>query len=60
VGVAAGPVETVRFTALPTGTLEPPAGFWLITLPAGTVGLDAVVTVPTVRPALVRLVVAAA
>src|SRR6185436_18367876 len=58
--LAGGPVETVRFTALPTATLVPLPGVWLITLPAGTVGLDAVVRVPTTRPALVRLVVAAA
>ena len=38
----------------------PAAGFWLITDPAGTVVLDAVVTAPSVRPALVIAVVAAA
>ena len=38
----------------------PAAGVWLITDPAGTVVLDAVVTVPTVRPAPVIAVVAAA
>ena len=38
----------------------PPTGDWLITEPAGTVVLVAVVTVPTVRPAPVIADVAAA
>ena len=54
------PVETTSATALPVATCVPAAGFWLITDPAGTVVLDAVVTVPSVRPALVIAVVAAA
>src|SRR6185503_6362963 len=55
-----GPDETTTDTALPVATCVPAAGFWLITEPAGTVVLDAVITVPTVRPADVRLVAAAA
>jgi len=38
----------------------PAVGAWLITEPAGTVVLDAVVTVPTLSPAFVSEVVAAA
>jgi hypothetical protein len=55
----AGPDDTVRFTAEPASTLAPPGGLWLITSPEGTVELDAVVTVPTVRPAPVIAVDAA-
>src|SRR6185312_10032732 len=47
----AGPLETVRLTALPGVTRVPPPGFWLMTDPAGTVALAAVAIVPTVRPA---------
>src|SRR6188508_3220743 len=46
-----GPDETTRFTALPTLTCVPAAGFELITEPAGTVALACVVIVPTVSPA---------
>ena len=56
----AGPVDTTMFTAEPAATLVPATGLWLITLPAGTVLLDAVVTVPTTKPAPVIAVVAAA
>src|SRR6476661_1060689 len=49
-----GPDATTSATALPL------AGFWLITEPAGTVVLDAVVIVPTVRLAFTIAVVAAA
>ena len=35
---------------LPEGTEAPPAGFWLMTSPAGTVAWLAVVTMPTLRP----------
>ena len=56
----AGPLEMTRFTAEPGATLAPPAGLWLITLPAGTVALLACVTMPTARPAPVIAVVAAA
>ena len=55
-----GPDETTIDTALLTATCVPAAGFWLITDPAGTVVLDAVVTVPSVSPAPVIAVVAAA
>ena len=54
------PVETTSATALPVATCVPAAGFWLMTEPAGTVVLDAVVIVPTVRPAPVIAAVAAA
>src|SRR5262245_53441230 len=58
--VGAVPVETTSATALPAAALEPPVGVWLITLPAATVVLAANVTPPTVRPAPVSDVVAAA
>ena len=48
-----GPDETTSATALPTFTCVAAVGFWLITDPDGTVLLEAVVTVPTVRPAVV-------
>src|SRR3954454_21910846 len=54
-----GPDETTSATALPTFTCVAAVGFWLITDPDGTVVLDAVVTVPTVRPAVVIADVAA-
>src|SRR5579863_1797287 len=54
------PLLTVRFTAEPPATLVPAAGIWLMTLPAATVALVAAVTVPSVRPAPVIAVVAAA
>ncbi len=56
----AGPSETTRSTAVPGATKAPPTGSWLITSPAGTVPLFAVVTVPTVRPAPTIAVSAAA
>src|SRR5205085_3621205 len=60
-GVGGGaPLETTRLTAEPIATLVPAAGLSLITLPEATVVLDCCVTVPTVRPALVRALVAAA
>src|SRR5690242_19829094 len=43
------PEETTSATALPIGLVVPPAGFWLITAPAGTVLLSCLVTV-LVRP----------
>src|SRR6267142_1346828 len=55
-----GPLETTSVTALPCVTCVPAAGDWLITDPAETVGLDAVVTVPSVRFAPVTALVAAA
>src|SRR5207302_6511246 len=60
-GVGAGaPLETTRLTAEALATLVPAAGLSLITLPEATVVLDCIVTVPAVRPALVRALVAAA
>src|SRR2546430_1065219 len=60
-GVGGGaPLETTRLTAEPFATLVPAAGLSLITLPEATVVLDCIVTVPAVRPALVRALVAAA
>ena len=56
----AGPVLTVRFTADPEATLAPATGLSLITLPDATVELLAVLTVPTVRPAPVIALEAAA
>src|SRR3954469_22956626 len=47
------PVETGNAIALATTTSAPAAGFWLITDPAGTVMLDALLIAPTVRPMLV-------
>src|SRR3954465_10083118 len=44
------PDEITSATALPTTTSAPAAGFSLITEPAGTVMLDAVLMAPTVRP----------
>jgi hypothetical protein len=55
-----GPVETTRLTADPEATEVPATGVSLITSPGGTVVLAAVVTVPTVSPAPVIAVVAAA
>jgi hypothetical protein len=56
----AGPDDTMRFTAEPLATEAPPAGLWLMTVPEATVLLDSVVTVPTMRPAPVIAVAAAA
>src|SRR3954468_7212194 len=54
------PDETTRATALPVVTCVPAVGDSLITEPAGTVVLDAVVMTPTVRFTLVIAAVAAA
>src|SRR5262249_44454313 len=51
--------ETRIAIALPLATTAPAAGFWLITAPAGTVALEAVVTAPTRSPAPVIAVDAA-
>src|SRR5204862_521259 len=56
----AGPLETTRLTAEPLATLVPAVGLSLITVPEATVVLDCIVTVPTVRPAPVMALVAAA
>src|ERR1700681_2702998 len=55
-----GPDDTTSATALPTITCVPAAGGSLMTAPPGTVVLDAVVIAPTVKPADVIAVVAAA
>ena len=54
------PLETTRFTAEPASTAVPADGLSLMTLPEGTVVLDCVVTVPTVSPAAVIALLAAA
>src|SRR6187402_1218644 len=54
------PDETTRATVVLMTTSAPAAGFWLMTDPAGTVRLDAVVTVPTVSVAAVIALDAAA
>src|SRR3954467_14511204 len=54
------PVEIVSATALPPTTSAFAAGFWLMTDPAATVMLDAVVIVPSTSCAVVSAVVAAA
>ena len=54
------PEETTRATAVLMTTSAPAAGVWLITDPTGTVRLDAVVTTPTVRLAVVSALDAAA
>ena len=56
----AGPLETTMFTAEPTFTLVPAVGLSLITFPAATVLLVALVTVPSTRPAPLIAMVAAA
>jgi hypothetical protein len=56
----AGPLDTTKFTADPAATLVPATGLSLITSPDGTVLLDAVVTVPSTKPAPVIAVVATA
>ena len=55
-----GPEDTTRLTAPPGFTWIPAAGLSLITLPAATVLLAWLVTVPSTRPAPVIAVVAAA
>ena len=58
--MGAGPKETTKATAEPEVTDAPAAGFWLITLPAGTTLSFACVIVPTVRLAFVTACWAAA
>lgn len=60
IATCGGPLLTVRFTADPEATIVAAAGLSIMTLPAGTVALLAIVTVPTTRPASVIEVVAAA
>src|SRR5256714_224163 len=54
------PLETTRLTAEPLATLVPAVGLSLMPLPAATVLLDCCVTAPTMRPAPVMALVAAA
>jgi hypothetical protein len=56
----AGPLLTVKVTADPEATLAPAAGLSLITSPEATLLLFAIVTVPTVNPAPVIELLAAA
>jgi hypothetical protein len=56
----ATPDEMIKLTDDPPLAAVPAAGFWLITLPMATLALDALVVVPTTRPAPVMAVVAAA
>ena len=56
----AGPVETTMFTEEPAFTLVAAVGVSLMTSPSATVLLEAVVTVPSTKPAPVMAVVAAA
>src|SRR5437868_1800059 len=58
--LSGAPLETTSATALPVATFAPAAGVWLITWPAGTLALAAVVTAPTERPADVIALCAAA
>src|SRR5947208_1891375 len=58
--LAPPPVETTRSTAEPLAESAPAAGFWLITLPEATVVLDSCATAPTVKPAPLMALVAAA
>ena len=44
-----GPREITRLTKLPSRTELHPTGVWLITLPAGIVGLFAVVMLPNLK-----------
>src|SRR5262245_10214645 len=55
-----GPVDTTSATDDPGATAVPAAGDELMTDPAGTVALGAVVVDPTTRPALVIALAAAA
>src|SRR5438094_636797 len=55
-----GPDDTTNATALPGSTGSPAAGLSLMTKPAGTVALDAVVTDPTASPAATMAALAAA
>ena len=48
-----GPRDTIRSTLELMNTFVPATGFWLMTLPAGTIALFAVVMFPTVRLAAV-------
>jgi hypothetical protein len=58
--IDAGPDDTTRVTPLPAATDVPAAGLSLMTRPATTVALGAEVTVPSVSPATVIALAAAA
>src|SRR3954454_18134655 len=58
-GAATAPEDTTSATALPAATCVPATGVWLITRPAATVVLDAVLTAPTASPAAAIVVAAA-
>src|ERR671921_260791 len=51
--ICGAPDDTTSATALPVVTCVPAEGDWLMTDPAGTLLLDAVVTAPTTSVALV-------
>ena len=53
------PEDTTKLTGVPRTTLMPSTGFWLMTVPAGTVALVAWVMAPTVRAAVWMAVMAA-
>jgi hypothetical protein len=59
-GAGGGPDDTVTATALPYSADALAAGFWLMMVPAATVGLLAVVCAPSVSPTADKAVVAAA
>ena len=54
-----GPDEMTRLTLVPPDTFVLATGFWLITSPAATVVLEAVVIAPTLSPTAVICAVAA-
>src|SRR5204863_8504240 len=58
--ICAGPLETTRLTGEPLATPARRSSHLLMTLPAATVLLDCIVTAPTVRPAPVMALAAAA
>src|SRR5205814_5826252 len=51
--VTTGPSETEIAMLLPSAAVWPAGGFWLMTDPAATVALLALVTAPSVNPAAV-------
>src|SRR5713101_2639854 len=51
VATCGGPDDTTNATALPVSTCVPAMGLWLMTEPDATVVLEAVGTAPTVSPA---------
>src|SRR5687767_1858944 len=54
------PDETTSVTAVPETTDVPASGLWLMTLPAGTVRLAAVLIAPAASPDVVIMLIAAA